>query len=59
MTTDFKNNEEFLKFANTLKSRSKYNFDVDIKKNDSILTLSTCANNNKYRIVLHAKKIIE
>ena len=59
MTTDFKNNEEFLKFANTLKSRSKYNFDVDIKENDSILTLSTCANNNKYRIVLHAKKIIE
>lgn len=59
MTTDFKNNEEFLKFANTLKSRSKYNFIVDIKENDSILTLSTCANNNKYRIVLHAKKIIE
>ena len=59
ITTDFKNNEEFLKFANTLKSRSKYNFDVDIKENDSILTLSTCANNNKYRIVLHAKKIIE
>ncbi|MGN1384841.1 MAG: class B sortase [Clostridia bacterium] len=59
MTTDFKNNEEFLKFANTLKSRSKYNFDVDIKENDSILTLSTCANNNKYRAVLHAKKIIE
>ena len=59
ITTDFKNNEEFLKFANTLKLRSKYNFDVDIKENDSILTLSTCANNNKYRIVLHAKKIIE
>ena len=59
ITTDFKNNEEFLKFANRLKSRSKYNFDVDIKENDSILTLSTCANNNKYRIVLHAKKIIE
>ena len=33
MTTDFKNNEEFLKFANTLKSRSKYNFDMDIKEN--------------------------
>ena len=24
-----------------------------------ILTLSTCANNNKYRIVLHVKKISE
>ena len=57
MTTDFKNNEEFLKFANTLKSRSKYNFDVDIKENDSILTLSTCANNNKYRVVLHSVRV--
>lgn len=23
----------------------------------NILTLSTCANNNKYRVVLHAKKL--
>lgn len=57
MTTNFKNNEEFLKFANTLKSRSKYDFDVDIKENDSILTLSTCANNNKYRVVLHSVRV--
>lgn len=57
MTTDFKNNQEFLKFVNTLKSRSKYNFDVDIKEDDSILTLSTCANNSKYRTILHSIKI--
>ena len=37
--------------------RSIKNFNIDISKEDSILTLSTCANNNKYRVVLHAKKI--
>lgn len=57
MSTDFKNNQEFLKFANTLKSRSKYNFDVDIKEEDSILTLSTCANNNKYRVIVHSVRV--
>ena len=50
---------EFKKFADTIKSRSKYTFNVDVDENDSILTLSTCANNNKYRVLLHAKKIIE
>ena len=30
---------------------------VDVSKDDNILTLSTCANNNKYRVVLHAKKV--
>lgn len=56
--TDFASGE-FANFLNTLKQRSKYHFDVEINENDSILTLSTCANNNKYRVVLHAKKIIE
>ena len=58
ITTDFKDNE-FNDFIKTIKSRSKFDFDVDINENDNILTLSTCANNNKYRVVLHAKKIIE
>lgn len=57
MKAEFKNNQEFLKFANTLKGRSKYNFDVDIKEDDSILTLSTCANNNKYRTILHSVRL--
>lgn len=57
ITTNFNNDEEFLRFANTLKSRSKYNFDVDIKEEDSILTLSTCANNNKYRVIVHSVRV--
>lgn len=56
ITTDFKDNE-FNDFIKTVKSRSKFDFGVDVNENDNILTLSTCANNNKYRVVLHAKKI--
>jgi len=54
--TEFKDNE-FESFIKTLKDRSIKNFEVEISSEDSILTLSTCANNNKYRVVLHAKKI--
>ena len=42
-----------------LKERSAFSFDAVLNKEDIILTLSTCANNNKYRVVLHAKKIID
>ena len=55
--TEFSNDNEFEKFIETLKKRSIKNFKIDISKEDSILTLSTCANNNKYRVVLHAKKM--
>ena len=48
---------EFTDFIKTIKSRSKFDFGVDVNENDNILTLSTCANNNKYRVVLHAKKL--
>ena len=56
ITTDFKDNE-FTDFIKTIKSRSKFDFGVDVNENDNILTLSTCANNNKYRVVLHAVKL--
>lgn len=55
--TEFSNDNEFEQFVNTLKKRSIKNFNIDVSKNDNILTLSTCANNNKYRVVLHAKKV--
>lgn len=55
--TEFSNDNEFEKFIETLKKRSIKNFNIDISKEDSILTLSTCANNDKYRVVLHAKKM--
>lgn len=55
--TNFDTEKEFNTFAQTIKKRSKKDFNVDVNENDNILTLSTCANNNKYRVVLHAKKI--
>ena len=55
--TNFDTEKEFNTFVKTIKKRSKKDFNVDVNENDNILTLSTCANNNKYRVVLHAKKI--
>lgn len=51
------NISNFKEFVEKIKGRSKKNFNVDIKETDSILTLSTCADNTKYRVVLHAVKI--
>lgn len=59
ITTDFQTDEEFTNFINTIKNRSVYNYNVDVTKDDTILTLSSCANYGKKRIALHAKKIIE
>ncbi len=55
--TDFTTEEEHQKFLDTIKSRSLKKYDVNLNTNDQILTLSTCGNNSKYRVILHAKKI--
>jgi len=57
LKTSFKNNAEYAIFLEKIKKRSKTEFGIDVTEEDTILTLSTCANNNKYRVVLHAKKI--
>lgn len=57
ITTGFDNNDKFKEFVDTLKNRSIYDFGNLVEKTDKILTLSTCDNNNKYRVVLHAKRI--
>lgn len=57
--TQFNDNNAFKEFINTIKGRSIKDFNTEVTENDSILTLSTCASTNKYRIVLHAKKIVE
>lgn len=56
MKVDFAKGE-FKKYIDSMKLRSRYDFNVKVSENDSILTLSTCADNNKYRVVLHAKKV--
>ena len=55
--TQFSNDEEYETFLHTLKSRSVKNYNVDLTAKDQILTLSTCGKENKYRVVLHAKKL--
>lgn len=54
--TNFNSNKEFEKFLETIKNRSIKDFETPVSSADSILTLSTCAANDNYRIVLHAKK---
>lgn len=59
INTEFKNDNEFHKFITTLRLRSIYDYKVPVNSNDSILTLSTCVDNDLKRLVVHAKKIIE
>lgn len=49
--------DTYKQFLDTIKSRSINNFNVNVTEEDKVLTLSTCDNNNKYRVVLHAKKV--
>ena len=56
--TQFNEKEnEFENFINVIKKRSVKDFDVEVSKEDKILTLSTCGNDNNHRVVLHAKKV--
>lgn len=54
----FSSDDEFLSFIDILKARSKYNFNVNIKGSDKILTLSTCSTTGT-RHVVHAVLIEE
>ena len=45
--TEFNDENDFEDFLNTITKRSVQDFGVNVSKDDSILTLSTCANNNK------------
>ena len=55
ISTSFNNDKEYMKFLNTIKKRSKHNFNVELSETDHILTLSTCSNNGSKRVVLHAR----
>lgn len=54
ITTSFSNDDDYQKFLNTIKNRSRYNFSTTVNTNDRILTLSTCYSDTK-RTVVHAK----
>ena len=57
LQTNFYNKNIYEEFLNTIKSRSKYDFNVELNSKDKIITLSTCTDDNKNRRVVHAKRI--
>lgn len=62
---EFKNDTEYQEYINKAKSHSKYNTGVEVTTEDSILTLSTCGNDQatngetENRFVVQAKLIKE
>lgn len=56
ITTKFNDDNEFITFLDTISKRSIYNFNYSVNKEDIILTLSTCYDDNT-RVVVHAKLI--
>ena len=54
ITTNFNSDNEYLKFLDTIKSRSKYDFNTTLNEKDRIITLSTCYSETE-RTVVHAK----
>ena len=56
ITTKFNNDNEFITFLDTISKRSIYNFNYNVNKEDIILTLSTCYDDDT-RVVVHAKLI--
>ena len=56
ITTNFNSDNEYVEFLNTIKSRSLYNFNTNLNKDDKILTLSTCYSDTE-RTVVHARLI--
>ena len=57
LIANFSTKEEKLSFLQMLTDRSIYNFNQTFDEETKILTLSTCANGNKERFVIHAKLI--
>lgn len=55
-TTKFSNDKSYQNFINEIKSRSIKKYNVEITANSQVLTISTCGDDSKERIVLHAVK---
>lgn len=50
------NYDNLNKKAQEFKQKSLINYDIKLKNNNQIITLSTCDNDNKHRIVVHGTK---
>ena len=56
ITTKFSTDNEFITFLDTISKKSIYDFNYNVNKDDKILTLSTCYDDDT-RVVVHAKLI--
>ena len=57
LTTNFDNEKSFEDYIKRAKTRSIKDFNIEVSNKDNLLTLSTCADSNKLRVVMHSKKI--
>lgn len=57
LIANFSSPDEKLKFLKMITERSIYDFNEDYDEDTKILTLSTCSNGTKERLVVHAKLI--
>lgn len=55
----FPTTDAYQTYIDLVKGRSIYDFNIEVTTDDKILTLSTCANGNDKRLVIHAKLIKE
>lgn len=55
----FPTTDAYQAYIDLVKVRSIYDFNIEVTTGDKILTLSTCANGNDKRLVIHAKLIKE
>lgn len=57
LQTDFVTDQDFEKWINKIKNRSKFDYDTEVNKDDKILTLSSCYTADGIRVAVHAKLI--
>ena len=57
LLVDFDTDYSYMSFINKIKNRSIKNFNIELKPEDKILTLSTCYGDDTKRLVVHAKMI--
>lgn len=54
LIAEFSTKENYQKFLDMITDRSIHKFDTKVTTDDKIITLSTCTNNSKSRLVVHA-----
>lgn len=54
LIANFSTDEKFQEYLNMISDRSIYTFNTPVSTKDKILTLSTCSDNGKNRLVIHA-----